>query len=143
MDITEIPYNKHLGVQLSSPQEKDSLLILPESEFLKNHVETIHASAQFSLAEACSGELLRQKFSHLQGNYLPLVRKTEVKYKKPAKGTLYGQASIEPLTEEELVGKLEQKGRAIVPIHVTITDINKVITMTAVIEWFIQRVEQI
>jgi len=55
MKTIEIPFNKFVGISRSESQE-NGLLELKDDENLKNHLGTVHASAQFALAEACSGE---------------------------------------------------------------------------------------
>jgi acyl-coenzyme A thioesterase PaaI-like protein len=57
MHVTDISINKALGMQLL-PVEDAHILEMPESPLLLNHVGTVHASAQFALAEASSGEFL-------------------------------------------------------------------------------------
>jgi hypothetical protein len=50
MNVTEIPFNHYIGIKESN-QEK-YLLMLDKSDNQLNHLGTMHASAQFSLAEA-------------------------------------------------------------------------------------------
>ena len=140
MNTIEIPFNKFIGIKRSENQAK-SLLELPDSEDMKNHLGTVHASAQFALAEACSGEYLLHKFSHYSGKIIPVVRKSETKFKKPAEGKLFANASIDPDAANSVIKKLEQKGRVIIPVNVVISDSNKEITMTARIDWFVQKIE--
>jgi len=141
MNTIEIPFNKFIGINKSENQA-ESLLELPDSENMKNHLGTVHASAQFALAEACSGEYLLHKFSHYSGRIIPVVRKSETKFKKPAKGRLSANASIDPDVENSVIEKLEQKSRVVIPVNVVISDSSNEITMTARIEWFIQKIEQ-
>jgi len=41
------------------------------------------------------------------------------------------------------VASLEKRGRAIIPVTVSIMDTNGNITMTATYEWFVQKVESL
>ena len=83
MDVTKIPFNKFLGIE-KCDGSGEALLVLPESEHFTNHLHTVHASAQFALGEAASGEYLLQRFEHIVENetIVPVVRKSDVKFKK-------------------------------------------------------------
>lgn len=141
MNTTEIPFNKFIGIRRSEIK-MDALLELEANESIKNHLGTIHASAQFSLAEACSGEFLLNKFRDYTGNIIPVVRKTETKYKIPAEGTLYAKAELEPDIESTVIEKLEKKGRVIIPVQVQVFNSDDKTTMTAKIDWFIQKIQE-
>jgi len=48
----------------------------------------------FALAEASSGEFLLNQFKDYRLDIIPVVRKVEVKYSKPANGTVFSKACI-------------------------------------------------
>ena len=54
MDVTAIPFVEKVGIA----RTEQGGLKLPFSESTKNHLNGIHASAQFTLAETSSGEAL-------------------------------------------------------------------------------------
>jgi len=137
---SEIPYNKFLDLK-ESRESSGYLFELPERPQMKNHLNTIHASAQFALAEATSGELLAQTFPELLNHVLPVVRRVDVKYRHPAQGLLRSKATI----REEMIAKvreeLPRKKRVIIPVRVDIVDVDDHITMSATFDWFIQYVD--
>lgn len=137
MDITEIPFNKFLGIRPSDLPEY--ILMLEKSEHYANHLGTVHASAQFSLAEATSGEYLLTKFKDFSENTIPVVRRVEVKYCKPANGKLYSKAELSIEDENKLKTDLPQKGRTLIKVKVTLFDQNGINTMQSVYEWYIQK----
>ena len=140
MDVTQIPFNKFLGIgKCTVPGE--GLLVLPGSEQYANHLNTVHASAQFALGEAASGEYLLQRFKAIteRETIIPVVRSVEVKFKKAGKGEIKASAGIPDDVAEQAVASMEKKGRAIIPVAVTITDSNGNVTMTATFEWYIQK----
>jgi hypothetical protein len=141
MDVTKIPFNEFLGIEKCDPAG-EWLLALPESPRYANHLNTVHASAQFALGEAASGECLLRRFAQLveQQTLLPVVRRTEVKFKKPAQGAVKASASIDDHVATETLVALQEKGRAIIPVSVNIADSAGNITMTGVYEWFVQRI---
>ena len=139
MNTTEIPFNKLVGI-CKSKDKNEYLLELPASDKLKNHLGTVHASAQFALAEACSGEYLLQIFSKYANSIVPVVRKIETKFKKPAEGKIFAKASIESDSKNTIIEKLETKGRVIIPVNVVVSNEDHETTMTAKIDWFIQKI---
>ena len=141
MDVTKIPFNNFLGITKSDSSDT-ALLELNESEKLRNHLGMVHASAQFALAEATSGEYLIQKFKDIieKVRIVPVVRRAEVKYKNPARGQSKAKAAISDDIASKVASLIEQKGRAIIPVKVALSDKDGNLTMTATLEWFVQKV---
>jgi hypothetical protein len=103
-----------------------------------NHIKTIHASAQFTLAETQSGMHLQKLFPELEGKVLPVLRDAQITYKKPAieKIIAYSSATKEATTKFKT--QFEKKGRGLIQIDVDIKDINGVLTCQATFSWFVQ-----
>jgi acyl-coenzyme A thioesterase PaaI-like protein len=138
LDITEVPFNSFIGIRhASSPSEV--LLQLDDAPQYKNHLGTVHASAQFALAEACSGAYLLHHFKENNSDYVPVVRRVEAKFKKPAIGKLYANAQVSDEEFQRFKNALQTKQRAVLLIHVEIIDSNNTVTMNASIEWFVQK----
>lgn len=138
MDVTEIPFNKYIGI--SHLKERDNKLTLIFKDNLKNHLGTFHASAQFSLAEACSGKILQTLFPHLLDSVVPVLRKTETKFKKAAQSNIIAKATVTEGSKEKFENQFQKKGRAVIPVMVDIIDENENITMSGIFEWFIQKI---
>jgi acyl-coenzyme A thioesterase PaaI-like protein len=85
------PFNRHIGIQKSSTSE--SLLELPAGGQFLNHVGTVHAGEQLALAEACSGEFLLKGLASESG-IVPMVRRVETKFKKPATGRVTARGDV-------------------------------------------------
>ena len=81
--VIEIPFNRQLG--LVEAEDPKALLELPEGPQFLNHIGTIHAGALLSLADAASGEFLLRQFG-AQSGFIPVVRRLESKFRKPANG---------------------------------------------------------
>ncbi len=135
--VIELPFNSFLGIQIAT--EKTQLLRLPSGEQYLNHLGTVHASAQLALAEASSGEFLLRYFSSA-ADILPVVRRIEAKFRKPANGTLTSTAAVPQETLDRLNADLTAKGRGLVPVNVDVWDESGAHVLSAVVEWFIQRV---
>ena len=133
MDILSIPFNKLIGLEQSS--DPAYLLSLPAKMEYENHIQTVHASALFALAEASSGLFLLNEFAGLE-NVIPVVRNVEIKYKKPARGTILSTASL-ATDKTEVLESLQRKRRVLVPVQVSLYDSNALLVMHATFEWFV------
>lgn len=137
MNITDIPFNKFIEIAVSDSDEMG--LELEFKENLKNHLGTFHASAQFALAEACSGQLLQKQFPHLENSVVPVLRKSDIKFKRPAQSKILAKAAIDADSRIEFETQLEKRGRATIVVSVEIKDHEGTITMSGTYEWFIQK----
>jgi acyl-coenzyme A thioesterase PaaI-like protein len=134
--VTELPFNRFLGLQV--PSEPSQLLRLPAGEQYLNHLGAVHASAQLALAEASSGEFLLRHFGSADG-LVPVVRRLDAKFRKPANGAVTSTASATPESLAQLDLELLSKGRALIPVSVELHDESGAHTLSATFEWFIQR----
>jgi acyl-coenzyme A thioesterase PaaI-like protein len=138
MNIIEIPFNKFIEIRTDEKDECD--LYLDFNDHLKNHLGTFHASAQFALAEACSGYCLQKQFSYLEGSAVPVLRKSEIKFKKPALLSIKAKGEILPDQIEQFKQQFKEKGRATILVMIKVTAQDGTVTMTGTYEWFVQRI---
>ncbi len=138
MDITEIPFNKY--IEISQSKSQDYMLELVFNDNMRNHIGTFHASAQFALAEACSGFALQKQFSYLADSAVPVLRKSETKFRKPATSNLRAKAQISGEVENKFKQQFEKKGRATISVPVEIIDQNGIVTMSGSYDWFVQKI---
>ena len=138
MDVTKIPFNNYIGIKYSG---NGFLLELEKSDNYLNHINTIHASAQFALAEASSGEFLLRNFNDISDNIIPVVRKVDLKYKKPAEGKIRSKAFMKAEEIEKVKYEINNKGRALLTVKVEIFDQNDNLTLISEFEWFIQKIK--
>ena len=136
MDVTKLPFNNFVGLKLS---DKSEYLLMLDNRFeYRNHLDTVHASAQFALAEATSGHFLLNEFSELT-NIVPVVRKVETKYKKPANGVVFSKAKFMDEKREEILESLNQKGRTMIKVEVSLFSEADTLVMQSVFEWFVTK----
>lgn len=136
---TDIPFVKHIGIK-----EIDEQLSLDLKKSVCNHVETIHAAAQFTLAETESGMHLQSLFPELEQKVIPLLREGKIKYIKPAAMKITAKSFVEEEAVEKFKLQFSRKGRALLKIRVEVRDENKVLTSEAQYTWFVQaRVEEV
>jgi len=136
---TDLAYNQALGIRVA-PAGAAHLLELPTAPLVRNHLGTVHAAAQFSLAEAASAECLQRHFATAIGNVFAVVRSVEVKYRRPATDDLLAFGMPDELTREGLVAALAEHGRATAVILIDLKDRGGTLTFHGKFEWFISRV---
>jgi len=135
--VTELPFNRFLGIEAAS--KAGQLLRLPSGTHYLNHLGTVHASAQLALAEASSGEFLLRALGPAVG-VVPVVRRLESKFRKPANGAVTSTVTTPPQSLESFRADLAAKGRAIISIAVELHDESGAHTLSATVEWFITRI---
>jgi len=136
MNVLEIPFVQKVGLR----RNHNDNLSLPINSSNENHIQTVHASAQFTLAETISGEALQKMFPHLVGHVVPILRESEIKFKKPATGEIYGLAHIDDAMKEKFEEQLVKRGRASISVDVEIKDTNEVVTCLGRFDWFVQKI---
>jgi thioesterase domain-containing protein len=134
MDVSAIPFNRFLGLRAG-----EAALALPEDPKYLNHLGTVHAGAQFSLAEAASGQWLLDRFGEAAADYVAVVRRADVKFRRPAAGELTAQAGAPPEEAERFLEMLTQRGRAAIEVRVQVLGEDGSATLESVFEWFAQR----
>jgi acyl-coenzyme A thioesterase PaaI-like protein len=132
--VTELPFNRHVGIQRADSSSR--VLQLPAGQQFLNHVGTVHASAQLALAEASSGEFLLRHFGPDSG-IVPVVRRVEAKFRKPANGQLTSTVKTPNAVLVQLQTELASKGRSFVNISVDLHDESGQHTLEASFEWFV------
>ena len=136
MNITEIPFVKKVGVKQSATGD----LALPMEPSVSNHLNTIHAGAQFTLAEAASGKLLLESFPELEGKVVPVLRDSQIKFKRPAESSITAYPTMSAESASALRDQLGRKGRGSIEINVEIRDANDRVTCVGMFKWFIQSI---
>jgi acyl-coenzyme A thioesterase PaaI-like protein len=137
MNLIEIPFIKEVGIQKLA----DGNFSLPFSEKVLNHLQTIHASAQFTLAETASGEMLQILFPDLVGKVVPVLRDSQIKFRKPATKSIIAYPTVPDESVAKFNEQFSKKGRASISITVEIKDAENTATSIGIFNWFIQSIE--
>jgi acyl-coenzyme A thioesterase PaaI-like protein len=139
MEITHLPFNRFIGV--ARAQTDGAVLSLPRDERYGNHLGTVHAGALLAVAEATSGEYLLRTFSDVGFPVVPVVRRVEAKFRKPAHGAVHTRWNVTPEAAAEFRTALTAKGRALIEVPVDVFDEQGAHTLAATFEWFVARHE--
>lgn len=139
MKATDLPLNRLLGI-VAAPAGAAHLLEMAFTPRLQNHLGTMHAAAQFALAEGASAECLQREFGAAVGPVFAVVRGAEVKYRKPATGDLLAYGTPDADTRARLVAEMAERGRFCPVILVDLKDRAGTLTLHARFDWFISLV---
>ncbi len=135
MNLKEIPFAKLLAI---SESNSEFLFELSDDEKYTNHLGTVAAAAQFSLAEFASGQWMINSFPDIATQVIPVLRKSEVKFKKPAIGRVRARAIVNEETRYQFITELMQRKRALVTILIELVNDDLEVVMSGTYEWFIQ-----
>jgi acyl-coenzyme A thioesterase PaaI-like protein len=138
MDALDLRFSSLVGLRRSDRPDRGSLC-LDDAPDVHNHLHTIHAAAQFALAEAASGDFLQTRFAALASSHVGVVRRSKVTYRSPARGTIYARASADEQRLREFESRLASTGRALVFVDVAVSDAAGTVTMSGEFEWFAQK----
>jgi acyl-coenzyme A thioesterase PaaI-like protein len=136
---TDLALNRLLGI-VAATEGSPHLLEMSFTPQLHNHLGTMHAAAQFALAEGASAECLQREFGAAVGPVFAVVRGVEVKYRRPATGDLLAYGAPDEDTRANLVKELAGRGRCSAVILVDLKDRAGTLTLHAKFDWFISRV---
>ena len=135
MDVSAIPFNRFLGLRAGG-----TALTLPADPNYLNHLGTVHASAQFALADAASGQWLLERFGEAAAEYAAVVRHADVKFRRMATGELTARADAPPEEAERFIETVTRRGRAAIEVRVEVLGADGSATLESSFEWFAQRV---
>jgi acyl-coenzyme A thioesterase PaaI-like protein len=133
-----IPFNVHLGLEVTELEPGRGVVVLPDTPECKNHVGSQHAGALFTAGEAASGGAFLATFADLLGEVTPLAESAEIAYRKIAKGRITATGR---LTEdrEAIVAELEREGRARFPVEVELTDPDGNVVAEMTVRWYVRK----
>jgi acyl-coenzyme A thioesterase PaaI-like protein len=134
VNVIAIPFNRFLGLRANGPT-----ITLPANADYENHLGTVHAGAQFALAEAASGQWMLDHFPAEAAGVLAVVRHADVKFRKPATGELAAHADVPQDNAEQFLDTLTRRGRATITVSIRLLDSSGSVTLEGSFEWFVQR----
>ncbi len=139
MKVTDLALNQLLGIR-AAPTGVSHLLEMPFTLPLHNHLGTVHAAAQFALAEAAGAECLHRVFGELAAQVFAVVRGVEVRYRAPARTDLLAFGAPDERTLAGLRLELANRGRTTAVILIDLKDRAGTLTFHGKFDWFISQV---
>ena len=140
MEILDIKFNNFLGIEKSG-NHKYIYKIQNKPDYL-NHLETIHASVEYAVCEATSGYILQTSFPEFADTVVPILRRSAIKYSKPAMTGIFSTGHIDEIRKEKFINDLRTKGRALIEVNIELYDIEDKRILTAEFEWFVTMIDK-
>jgi hypothetical protein len=135
MDVFDVPFVNHVKIQRNSKEN----LYLDFSEHLLNHVGSLNASAQFTLAETASGNHIISKFNSDMEKWLVLLRTGNIKYKAQAITTIEAVAEVSEKSNKLFQEQIKRKSKGLLDVKVVLKDENGVEISVAMFRWYIEK----
>jgi acyl-coenzyme A thioesterase PaaI-like protein len=132
-----IPFNTHLGLEVSELGPGTATVRLPDDKRLHNHVGSQHAAGLFAVAEAASGGAFVATFVERLAEVTPLASAAEISYLKLAKGPVDAHATL--ADANGLLARLDADGKVEFPVEVSIRDADDVEVATATVQWHVRK----
>jgi thioesterase domain-containing protein len=117
--IHAIPFVERTGMVIEEVEPGRCVLSIPEEPNV-NHFGTVYAGAIYTLGEVPGGVLF---FATFDGEkYFPLVKSSQIRYRRPGRGRLRVEATIEADEVARLSAVADAEGKADYTLELEITD---------------------
>jgi len=145
MDLTDlrdglnaaVPFNRHLGIELTALEPGRCEARLPDRAEQHNHIHSQHAGALFTLADAASGGAFVSGMAERIAELRPLVRRATIEYTNVAHGPITAHATVNGLNDA--LRSLDRDGRANLTVHVSVGDAEGTQIARAEFEWNVKQ----
>ncbi len=116
--LARIPYTRKLGFAIDRAADGEVRMTLPDAETTRNLAGTVHAGALFTFGETVAGvaaglETLERAF--------PFARRAEIRYRRPARGSVTGLARVDAVETERVLDELSREGRSELTVAVRLS----------------------
>ncbi len=119
----QLPFNRHLGVEVADLEVGRCVTRLPQDDRLANHVGTVHAIAELAPVELAGAMAASSRLAVLlERGLVPVVGRLEVRYAAPARGDLLATAEVGAHVVDTALADLEHGRRPRVAVEVQVTD---------------------
>nr|CEL23262.1 hypothetical protein [Kibdelosporangium sp. MJ126-NF4] len=129
-----VPWVNTAGIDFKEVEATRVVTVLPDNPANHNHVGGAHAAVAFGLAETASGAVALASFGEQLAKAIPLVKRSEINYKKVATGDLTAEAVL-GRPAEEVIAELDSGTRPEFPVHVTIRNTDGETTAEVTVIW--------
>lgn len=133
-----IPMNATVGVTITDVGVGWATGQCPDAPAYHNHLGTIHAGAQFLLAEAVSGAAFAGAFAAHIAGAVPLIERLDTHYVGRARGSLSARAQARAGDLPAALEEYAQEGKARLTVDVSVRDAEDREVMRAVAHWYLR-----
>ena len=132
MRVSDLPFNKHIGIQ-----DHNGVVKIPVKDLHMNHLGTVHATAIYGVAEAGSGRFIIENFGDEFPDALAVTRIGTIKYKSAARADILAEVANSEPTPQQALDRLRKKGAVKIAVEVSVHSNNEVVAI-ATFDWFIK-----
>ena len=132
-----IPFNTHLGLEVTEIGPGHGVVLLPEAPHLLNHVGSQHAGGLFSAGEAASGGAFVGAFAERMGDITPLAQRADIEYRRIARGAITATATLDDA--EARIAELDADGVTRFGVPVELTDAGGEVVASMTVHWHVKR----
>ncbi|MFK7602319.1 PaaI family thioesterase [Deinococcus sp. SM5_A1] len=136
--LHNIPMNATVGVTITDVGVGWATGECPDTPAFQNHLGTIHAGAQFLLAEAVSGAAFGGAFAAHFASAVPLIERLDTHYVGRARGGLTARAEARAAELPAALEAYKTEGKARLVIDVSVRDDDNKEVMRAVAHWYLR-----
>ncbi|MDV6374105.1 PaaI family thioesterase [Deinococcus arenicola] len=133
-----IPLNATVGVGITDVGVGWATGECPDTPAFHNHLGTIHAGAQFLLAEAVSGAAFAGAFAAQLAGAVPLIERLDTQYVGRAQGSLSARAEARAADLPAALQAYGAEGKARLVIEVSVRDGENREGMQVVAHWYLR-----
>jgi thioesterase domain-containing protein len=113
--LAKIPYTRALGITLDRVAEGEVRMTLPARDANRNLAGTVHAGFLYTFGETLAG--VAAGLETLDRALAFARREKEIRYRRPARGTVVGTARVEAGEIERVLDELARNGRSELTVH--------------------------
>ncbi len=132
MRISDLPFNKHIGIQ-----DHNGVVTIPVKDWHMNHLGTVHATAIYGVAEAGSGQFIKENFGAEFPDALAVARMGTIKYKAAAREDILAEVTKSEPDPHQVLDRLRQKGAAKIAVEVSVYSNHEIVAI-ATFDWFMK-----
>ena len=133
-----VPFADTVGVEILEVASGEARAALVQRDDISNHVQSLHAGALFTLAEAASGAAMAGAFAQHILSIRPLAAGAQIAYKKIAKGRVEALAKTRD-PAGDLVARLEADGKAAFAVDVVMINEAEETVATMTVDWHVSK----
>jgi thioesterase domain-containing protein len=131
-----VPFHANLGIQIVQAEQGRGRALLPAVRHVLNHADTVHAGALFTAADVAAGAAVLPAVWSRLAEVEFTVRAAQVRYVAPARGAISAFAHFDE--PQRVLNDLDSRGRAEVPVEVSLTDEARGQVASLVLHWHVR-----
>ncbi len=136
-----VPFNQHVGLVVEEVALGRGVVRLPDTEALRNHTGSQHASALFAAGQAASGAALAAVFVEQLPALDLLPQGAQITYNKISRGDILATAILGS-DPDTLLEELAREGCVEFSVDVSLTDGAKATVAELSVRWLVRHAQE-